>query len=58
MKTPAQRKQDERDRMRAAGFVLKQAWVHRDDWARVVKYLNAVSARRNRIDGGKYVDAD
>lgn len=45
----AARKRLERDRMRSAGFVLKHTWVHRDDWPRVVKYLNAVSVRRNRL---------
>lgn len=38
-KTVAQRKASERDRMRAAGFVLKQIWIKPEDWERVKKYL-------------------
>ena len=38
-KTPAQRKRDERERMRERGFVLRQFWVHPDDWERARKYL-------------------
>jgi len=38
-KTVNQRVQDLRDRNRAAGFVLRQVWVHPDDWERVKKYL-------------------
>lgn len=45
-KTPAQRKADERARMRAAGFVLRQFWVHPKDWDRVQTYLLRVNKRR------------
>ena len=45
-KTAAQRKQDERDRMRALGFVLRQAWVHEDDVERFAKYVERLRKRR------------
>jgi hypothetical protein len=42
----AERKADERTRMRALGFVLRQAWVHPKDWERVQTYLVRVNKRR------------
>jgi hypothetical protein len=45
-KTAAQRKADERERMRARGFVLRQVWVHPKDWARVQKYLAKIRKAR------------
>ena len=45
-KTAAQRKADERARMRADGFVLRQFWVHPKDWERVQTYLKRVNKRR------------
>jgi hypothetical protein len=45
-RTPAERKADERARMRAAGFVLRQFWVHSKDWDRVQTYLLRVNKRR------------
>jgi hypothetical protein len=39
MKDAAERKRDERDRMRAEGYVLRQIWVKPKDWPRVQKYL-------------------
>ena len=49
-KTPAQRKADERERMRARGYVLRQAWVHPDDWERVKKYLDRIRRERDRTE--------
>jgi len=46
MKSPAQRKRDERKRMRKAGYVLRQFWVHPKDWARVAKYLQRIKNGR------------
>jgi hypothetical protein len=46
MKSTAQRKRDERERMRALGLVLRQFWVHPQDWPRVQKYLARVLKRR------------
>lgn len=46
MKSPAERKRDERERMRALGFVLRQFWIHPKDWERVQKYLARVNKRR------------
>lgn len=45
-KTAAQRKADERTRMRALGFILRQFWVHPGDWPRVQKYLLQVNKKR------------
>lgn len=45
-KTANQRKADERERMRAAGYVLRQVWVHPKDWERVKKYIALVRKRR------------
>ncbi len=47
MKPPAQRKRDERERMRALGLVLRQFWVHPQDWPRVQKYLARGTTRRD-----------
>jgi hypothetical protein len=44
--TAAERKRAERERMRLEGFVLRQVWVHPDDWPRVSRYVTLV--RRNR----------
>lgn len=49
MKDAAQRKRDERDRMRAEGYVLRQFWVHKKDWNRVHKYLLAINKRRAKL---------
>lgn len=46
MKSAAERKRDERERMRARGFVLRQFWVHPKDWERVQMYLARVNKRR------------
>jgi hypothetical protein len=46
VKSPAERKADERARMRAAGFVLRQFWVHPKDWGRVQAYLKRVKKAR------------
>jgi hypothetical protein len=39
MKSAADRQRDTRRRMRAAGFVLRQLWVHPADWAAVKAYV-------------------
>lgn len=44
--TAAERKQAERERMRARGFVLRQFWVHPKDWERVLTYLTRINKRR------------
>jgi hypothetical protein len=46
MKDSAERKRDERTRMRAEGYVLRQFWVHPKDWVRVQTYLRRVNKRR------------
>jgi hypothetical protein len=39
MKPDAERQRDTRRRMRAAGFVLRQLWVHPSDWEAVKAYV-------------------
>ena len=39
MKSSAQRKQDERMRMRVQGYILRQIWIKPKDWPRVQRYL-------------------
>jgi hypothetical protein len=48
MKDAAQRKRDERERMRKAGFVLRQFWVHPKDWPRVTKFLERLRRKHER----------
>jgi hypothetical protein len=48
-KSAAERKREEREQMRAAGYVLRQVWVHPEDWLKVSKYLQRINAER----GGK-----
>ena len=47
-KTANERKANERKRMRAAGFVLRQVWVHGDDVARFAKYVEWLRKRRTQ----------
>jgi len=44
-KTPAQRKADEREKMRSKGFVLRQVWVHPKDWAHVKAHIQRLLKR-------------
>lgn len=46
MKSANERKQDERARMRALGFVLRQVWIHPKDYARFTKYVSALNKKR------------
>ncbi len=43
MKSPAERKRDERTRMRSHGLVLKQIWVNPKRWPAIQKYLSRYS---------------
>jgi len=45
-KDAAQRKRDERERMRERGLVLRQFWVHPKDWPLVQRYLARTLKRR------------
>lgn len=47
-KTATERKADERERMRARGYVLRQFWIHPKDWERVQKYLQRINRERER----------
>lgn len=49
VKSAAERKADERARMRARGFVLRQFWIHPKDWERVQRYLLRVNKRRDPL---------
>jgi hypothetical protein len=46
MNDPARRKRDERKRMRKAGYVLRQFWIHPKHWQRVQKYLQRFKQQR------------
>lgn len=48
MKTPNERKADERERMRDRGYVLRQFWIHPDDWEHARTYLQRVNRRREK----------
>jgi hypothetical protein len=50
-KSAAQRKRDERARAREKGYVLRQFWVHPQDWPRVQAYLLRVNRRRDHQGG-------
>jgi len=45
-KTAAERKADERKRMRRLGYVLRQAWVHPGDWPAIKKRIEEARAKR------------
>ena len=47
MKPDAERQRDTRRRMRAAGFVLRQLWVHPADWPAVKAYVERKRAARD-----------
>jgi len=49
-KTPAERKQLERTRMRERGYGLRQVWVHHKDWKDVQKYLQHINQRRQKLE--------
>jgi hypothetical protein len=57
-KTPDhKRKAAERARMRTRGFVLRQLWVHPDDWESVREYVERKRKKRsallNGVDDGR-----
>jgi hypothetical protein len=43
----ATRKRLERDRMRKAGYVLRQIWVRPAEWPAIQKYLNRQNRQRS-----------
>jgi len=45
-RTPAQRKQAERERMRKLGFKLAHLWIHPDDYEALRLYVERKNARR------------
>lgn len=45
-RSDAERKRDERHRMRSAGFVLRQLWVHPRDWEAVRRYVEQKRRKR------------
>lgn len=48
MRSAAERKAAERERMRSKGYILRQFWVHPKDWPLVQKYLQRVNGRREK----------
>ncbi len=55
MKSPAQRKADERERMRRLGFKPAQVWVHVDDWQRLRAYADKLmkASEPSSADGSR-----
>jgi hypothetical protein len=53
MKTNAERQRDTRRRMRAAGFVLRQLWVHPTDWDAVRRYVEQKRKAREKSCSSK-----
>jgi hypothetical protein len=47
MKSDAERKADERTRMRARGYILRHLWVHPSDWERVKKFIARLMKRHD-----------
>jgi hypothetical protein len=50
-RTATERKADQRKRFAEAGYVLlpeKDAWVHKEDLSRVLKYLRLLRARHEK----------
>lgn len=47
-RTDAERKRGERQRMRDRGYVLRQFWIHPQDWLRVKSYLARINRKRQR----------
>jgi hypothetical protein len=45
-KSSAEKMRDLRDRMRAAGFILRQVWVHPKDWPRVKADIERLITKR------------
>ncbi len=48
MKTPTQRKADERNRHRALGRTPVQVWVHPEDREKVAHYIRRLNDRRRQ----------
>ncbi|WP_435310676.1 hypothetical protein [Primorskyibacter sedentarius] len=48
MSDAAERKRQERERMRANGFVLVTEWIHRDDVERARKYLRRIRKKKDK----------
>jgi hypothetical protein len=47
MKTPAERKADERQRYRDLGLVVVQVWVHPQDREKLARYVKRLNQRAN-----------
>ena len=45
-KTAVERKREERERRRKAGFKAFEVWVHLDDWPRVKRLIERLAKRR------------
>jgi hypothetical protein len=51
VKSDAERQSDTRRRMRAAGFILRQLWVHPADWPAVRAYVERKRKHRAADSG-------
>lgn len=47
-KSTAERMQKLRDGMRAAGFVLRQVWVHPADWPKIKAAIARAAVKRRK----------
>lgn len=50
MKTPAERKADERRRQREAGRVVVQVWIYPEDKPKLAHYIKRLNERRSRSE--------
>ncbi len=53
MKSAAERKREERKRMRKLGFKPAQVWVHADDWQRLRAYADKLMKARRPHNSGE-----
>jgi hypothetical protein len=58
VKPDAERQRDTRRRMRRAGFVLRQLWVHPEDWSAVKRYVEQKRKRHADEASGSQADKD
>jgi len=46
VRSAAERKADQRQRLRKAGYKAFEVWVHLDDWPRVKRFIERLRKRR------------
>jgi hypothetical protein len=57
-KTPAERKQDERQRQRRLGRRVVQVWVHPDDREKLARYVKRLNKQRGDPVGFNLTDSE